>query len=178
MNGKAPMITAEAFASMDSACTLAFIFLRSRSTLARFPSASDRLPPAWLWMVMTIAKKLTSGSGIVCIMRTQASGMLSPICCDSTTRRNSVFTGSWPSEAMRRKASLSGRPERMERTMTSRALGNSVRNCFWRRLIRKPTIQRGRPRAEAKPAPTAARRGTPDSRAINSEKSPNAPLSM
>ena len=46
MNGSAPMMAAEALASIDSACTLAFIFLRSRSTRDRLPSASERLPPA------------------------------------------------------------------------------------------------------------------------------------
>ena len=46
MNGSAPMMAAEALASIESACTLAFIFLRSRSTRERLPSASERLPPA------------------------------------------------------------------------------------------------------------------------------------
>ncbi len=45
MKGRAPMITADALASIDSAETLAFIFLRSRSTFERLPIASDRLPP-------------------------------------------------------------------------------------------------------------------------------------
>ncbi|MGO8506747.1 hypothetical protein AB9F35_36230, partial [Rhizobium leguminosarum] len=35
--------------SIESAWTLAFIFLRSRSTLERLPIDSDRLPPACDW---------------------------------------------------------------------------------------------------------------------------------
>ena len=55
---------AEALASVDIAWILPFIFLRSRSTWERLPSASERLPPAFCWMVMTMAKKFTSGSGM------------------------------------------------------------------------------------------------------------------
>ena len=44
--GSAPMIAAEALASCDIALIFAFIFLRSRSTRERLPSASERLPPA------------------------------------------------------------------------------------------------------------------------------------
>ena len=62
--GKAPMIAADAFASIDIAWILAFIFLRSRSTRERLPSASDRLPPAFCWMLMTMPKKFASGSGM------------------------------------------------------------------------------------------------------------------
>ena len=47
MNGTAPMIAAEAFASIDIALILPFIFLRSRSVRDRLPIASDRLPPAF-----------------------------------------------------------------------------------------------------------------------------------
>ena len=43
--GSAPMMPAEAFASCDIAWIFAFIFLRSRSTFDRLPSASERLPP-------------------------------------------------------------------------------------------------------------------------------------
>lgn len=38
------------------------------------------------------------------------------------------FTGSWPSEAISRTASFSGKPDLIERHMTSSALGNSSRN--------------------------------------------------
>ena len=58
------MIDAEAFASIDIAWILAFIFLRSRSTRDRLPSASERLPPAFCWIEMTMPKKLASGSGM------------------------------------------------------------------------------------------------------------------
>ena len=67
------MMTAEAFASIDMAPILALIFLRSRSTRERLPRASDRLPPAWPWMAMTMAKKLVSVTGTRCAMRSTAS---------------------------------------------------------------------------------------------------------
>ena len=43
--GSEPMIIAEALASDDIALILPCRRLRSRSTAARLPSASDRLPP-------------------------------------------------------------------------------------------------------------------------------------
>src|SRR6476661_8226124 len=55
---------AEALASCDMAWIFALIFLRSRSTFERFPSASERLPPAFCWIATTIPKKLASGSGV------------------------------------------------------------------------------------------------------------------
>ena len=55
---------AEDFASALMARILAFIFLRSRSTLERLSSASDRLPPVRDWMAMTMAKKFASASGM------------------------------------------------------------------------------------------------------------------
>ena len=61
---RAPMIAAEAFASIDMATILAFIFLRSRSTFERLPSASERLPPALVWMAITMPKKFASGRGM------------------------------------------------------------------------------------------------------------------
>ena len=63
-NGSAAMMTAEAFASIDIAWILAFIFLRSRSTRDRLPSASERLPPDFCWMPTTMPKKFASGSGM------------------------------------------------------------------------------------------------------------------
>ena len=63
--GKAPMIEAEALASIDMAWIFAFIFLRSRSTRDRLPSASDRLPPARCWMETTMPKKFASGTGML-----------------------------------------------------------------------------------------------------------------
>jgi tight adherence protein B len=58
------VIAADAFASIDMACIFPFIFLRSRSTRERLPSASDRLPPDFCWIEITMPKKLASGSGI------------------------------------------------------------------------------------------------------------------
>ena len=63
--GNAPMIDADALASVDIAWIFAFIFLRSRSTRDRLPSASDRLPPARCWMKITMPKKLASGTGML-----------------------------------------------------------------------------------------------------------------
>ena len=57
------MIAADAFASIDIAPILPFIFLRSRKTRERLPIASDRLPPAFDWILMTMAKKLASVIG-------------------------------------------------------------------------------------------------------------------
>jgi len=45
LNGSAPMMPADALASLDIACTFMAIFLRSRRTRDRLPSASERLPP-------------------------------------------------------------------------------------------------------------------------------------
>ena len=56
------MIAPEAFASIDMAWIFAFIFLRSRSTRERLPSASDRLPPLFCWMKITMPKKLASAT--------------------------------------------------------------------------------------------------------------------
>jgi hypothetical protein len=47
----------------------AFIFLRSRSTLDKLPRASERLPPVFVWIAITIAKKFTSAKGIRSTMR-------------------------------------------------------------------------------------------------------------
>ncbi len=125
------MITAEALASIDIAPILAFIFLRSRSTRERLPSASDRLPPAWPWMAMTIAKKLVSATGTRCAMRSTASGSVRPIVVACTTLRNSPRTGSALSLAAIRMVSPSGRPDLTPRTMMSmrvREVGDELRN--------------------------------------------------
>ena len=57
MNGSEPMMPAEDLASMLIAWILARIFLRSRSTLARLPSASERLPPAFCWIHLNISDR-------------------------------------------------------------------------------------------------------------------------
>lgn len=63
MMGSEPMMAAEAFASMDMAEIFPRIFLRSRMTLDRLDRTSERLPPAFCWMLMTMPKKLASGTG-------------------------------------------------------------------------------------------------------------------
>ena len=47
-----------------------------------------------------------------------------------------------------RSASLVGRPDFTERTITSMALANSLVNFLLRRLVRKPSTQRGRPKLD------------------------------
>ena len=61
--GSAPMIAADALASIDIARILACMRLRSRSTRDRLPSASERLPPDFCWIETTMPKKFGSGSG-------------------------------------------------------------------------------------------------------------------
>ena len=61
--GSEPMIMAEALASDDIALILPSSRLRSRSTPARLPSASDRLPPDLAWMVITMAEEAHFGGG-------------------------------------------------------------------------------------------------------------------
>ena len=63
--GNAPMIDADALASIDMAWIFAFIFLRSRSTRERLPSASDRLPPARCCMEMCIRDSYLTALKIV-----------------------------------------------------------------------------------------------------------------
>ena len=52
------MMPAEALASCDIAWIFAFIFLRSRSTRDRLPSASARLPPAFCWIAIDDAEEI------------------------------------------------------------------------------------------------------------------------
>src|SRR5262245_33884034 len=146
-NGSAPRTAAEAFASAESARTLACSRLRSRSTPERLPSASERLPPACAWMAMTMAKKRTSGIGMRSIMRSKASLSGTPTRCCSTSSVNSPDTGCGDSRAMMPRHSGSGRPDLTPRTMTSMALANSSMNLVWRRLVIRARIQRGRPSA-------------------------------
>ena len=55
---------ADALASALSALTFIFSMKRSRSTVERLLSASDRLPPACCWMATTICRNFTSGNGM------------------------------------------------------------------------------------------------------------------
>ena len=161
MNGSEPMMPAEALASMHIALILPFIFLRSRSTRERLPSASERLPPAFCWMAMTMAKKfdLRQRHALVELARPprRAAG---PCCWVSTMRRNSRCTGSAASLAMMRRQSLSGRPDLMPRTMTSMRVRQLVEELLaCRRLRRKLRNQRGRPKPPAKATPSATQSG-------------------
>ena len=64
MNGRQAMIAAEALASMLIALILPRILRRSRSTRDRLPSASERLPPAFCWIAITMPKKFASATGM------------------------------------------------------------------------------------------------------------------
>src|SRR5580693_8506520 len=70
-----------------------FIFLRSRNTRERLPRASDRFPPALLWMAMTIEKKLVSAIGTRCAIRSMPSDKVNPIESDSTILRPDAQAG-------------------------------------------------------------------------------------
>ena len=70
---------------------------------------------------------------------------------------NSLPTGLGDSRATIRSASLVGRPDLTERTMTSMAGAKFSVNFFLRRLVRNPRIQRGRPRPTTKAAITITR---------------------
>ena len=98
-------------------------------------------------------------------MRAIASGTERPICWDSTTRRNSDFTGSLDSLAISRSASLSGRPDLIERTMTSSAFGNSSMNFLRRRLSAKLTKKRGMPAPTTKAMPSTTKMFMPPRKA-------------
>ena len=65
------------------------IFLRSRSTRDRLPSASERLPPDFCWIPMTMAKKFASGDRHPLGQRSTASPTVRPMVCASMMRRNS-----------------------------------------------------------------------------------------
>ncbi len=125
------------------ACTFAFIFRRSRSTLARlFKASKDCHPPALNGD--DDGEEVHFRQRHVSIMREQASGILSPTCCASMTRRNSLLTGSCH-RCNKTHGIVQWQAGAMERTITSSALGSSSRNLFWRRLMRKPIRPRGIP---------------------------------
>ena len=130
------MMLADALASIDIAWIFSFIFLRSRSTLERLPSASDRLPPDFCWIAITMPKKLASGSGIRSKSRAQASPSGMPIVWVSMIARNSPRSGSGESAATTLIDSNSGKPALMPRTMTSTASGSAFRKAVSRRFLR------------------------------------------
>src|SRR6185295_963086 len=173
--GSEPMIIAEALASDDIALILPRSRLRSRSTPARLASASDRLPPDFCWIVITMPKKFTSTVGMLSnIFRTPCSSV-TPTLSPSHSLLNSLPTGSGNSRATMRSASLVGRPERTLRTMTSIALANSAVNRFSRRDLRKLRTQRGRPRPTVNAASTVTMMVWPNTRQKNAVSSPRPP---
>ena len=91
IGGNEPMMPADALASIDMAWIFSAIFLRSRSTLDRLPSASDRLPPDFCWIAITMPKKFASGTGIRSYSRAQASPSGMPIAWVSMMARNSLL---------------------------------------------------------------------------------------
>src|SRR5712692_279926 len=132
------------------------IFLRSRSTLDRLPKASDRLPPDFCWIAITIPKKFASGTGIRSNRRAHASPSGMPIAWVSMMARNSLLSGSGASVATTLMDSNSGRPALIPRTITPTASGSARRKAFSRRALRKLKPQRGRPKPPANAMPTAA----------------------
>src|SRR5579863_8566808 len=155
IGGNAPMMPADALASMDMAWIFSAIFLRSRSTLERLPSASERLPPDFCWIEITMPKKFASGTGMRSNRRPQASPSGMPMAWVSMMAKNSLLRGSGESVATTLRDSNSGRPALMPRTITSTASGSDRRKAFSRRFLRKLSIQRGRPKPAANAMPTA-----------------------
>src|SRR3954463_15779379 len=88
-----------------------------------------------------------------------------PIVCVSMMDRNSERSGSGASAATTLIDSNSGRPALMPRTITSTASGSAFRNLASRRLFRKPSAQRGRPKPPAKASPAAPSRPPPMNKA-------------
>ncbi|MNL79479.1 hypothetical protein D3C87_2060930 [compost metagenome] len=58
------MMAAEALASIDTAWILSRILRRSRRTRERFASVSERLPPVFCWIAITMPKKFASAQGM------------------------------------------------------------------------------------------------------------------
>src|SRR5258708_10113351 len=77
-NGRQAMIEADAFASIDMAWILPRIFLRSRNTFERLPSASERLPPDFCWIAITMPKKFASATGMLSRSEEHTSELQSP----------------------------------------------------------------------------------------------------
>ena len=124
--------------------------------LGQVAEASDRLPPDFCWIEITIPKKFASGTGMRSNNREQASPSGMPIACVSMIARNSLFNGSGKSVATTLSDSNSGKPALMPRTITSTASGRARRNSSLRRFLRNPRSQRGTPKPAANARPTAA----------------------
>jgi hypothetical protein len=166
MKGSAPMMAAEAFASMDSAWTLAFMRLRSRSTLGKVAEG-----------LRQVAARLRSGSGSRCRRRPLPGTAWCRSCAVPPRAWTCRFAGLRPcggirsarargdSLAISRMPSLIGRPDLTARTMTSSALGSSFEEALIRRARLKPTNQRGRPNAAGeRKAPGTTTSGAPRNR--------------
>ena len=127
MIGSAPMMPAEAFASMLIALILPLIFLRSRSTRERLPSASDRLPPALLLDGDDDGEEVRLGHRHALGQPRDRLGQrhAQRLGLDDLAGIRSC-TGSAASLAMILRQSLSGRPALTPRTMTSTAFGEFV----------------------------------------------------
>ncbi|MNL71591.1 hypothetical protein D3C87_1967620 [compost metagenome] len=93
-------------------------------------------------------------------------------------RLNSVLTGSLPSLAIRRMASFKGRPDLIERTMMSRAFGNSLRNALVRRLTMKLINQRGKPALATRKIPAMTSSFIPAISARKLAMTPKTTLAM
>ena len=174
------MIIAEAIASDDRALTFSRISLRARRMAERLASASARLPPVFCWMASTTVKNRSSGVGMRSNIFSRPWSIGSPMDRLSTRRWNSGPSGAGLSRAMMRRQSLTGRPDLMPRTMMSMASEKAAVNFLVRRLARKPTTQRGRPRPAAKrraatAGPAAAGAGTGSPPATTA---PNTPLAI
>ena len=172
MKGSAPMMTADAFASIDSAWTLAFIFLRSRSTRERLPSASERLPPACDWIWMTMPKKLASvqrhgfghaqgriGDGQAHLLRIDDAAKLGP-------HRLRRFAGDQAHGVVQRQAGFDGAHDDVERVwkFVEERLdpaGATKRD--------EPARQAERAGQQRRPAERAAARRPQRQRIVNSE---------
>ena len=132
------MMTAEAFASIDIAWILAFIFLRSRSTRDRLPSASERLPPALCWIDDHDAEEVRLRQRHA--LEQLGAGLAQRDADRSASRRWPGIrscTGSGASVAMMRRQSPSGRPALTPRTMTSTASGKLMQELVLAPLLQK-----------------------------------------
>ena len=115
------------------------IWMRWRSTVARFWSVSARLPPVSRWIAMEMTKNWNSGVPSRSAVSCKATSIERPIFILSLTERNSSPTGPSTSAPTTAIVSEIGRPERRPRTSSSIASGNLALNLVPRFLIARPT---------------------------------------
>ena len=147
MIGSEPMIIAEAFASDDSALIFSRISLRERSTAERLPSASERLPPVFCWIVQHDGEEVHFRQRHALVHALQR--LIERHAHRMASHHDLEFGAAAAAElsrAMMRRHSLSGRPDFTPRTMTSMASASWLTNFFWRPPIAMPSTQRGRPK--------------------------------